>query len=78
MEQEFKKGSLERAFFSEFYELCEKYWVPEDNDDYWHEVIKVTDEFVQKYKDVHPAVRSMTLGFISSLEDIVWELRNGK
>ena len=74
----FDKNGVERKMFADFYKMCEQFWIPEDNDDYWHEVIKVTDEFVQKYKDVHPAVRSMTLGFISGLEDIVWEMRNGK
>lgn len=72
----FTKNSPEWNMFRDFYKICEQYWIPEDNDSYWHEVIKVTDEFIQKYKDVHPAVRSMTLGFISGLEDIVWELRD--
>lgn len=78
MEQEFRKGSKEQQMFLDLWNICQKYWIPEDNDSYWHEVISVTDGFVQKYKDVHPAVRFMTLGFISGLEDIVWELRDGK
>lgn len=67
MEQEFKKGSLERAFFSEFYELCEKYWVPEDNDDYWRSMIRDTEALNEKYKELQPLSKEIIVGFVCGL-----------
>ena len=67
MEQEFKKGSLERAFFSEFYELCEKYWVPEDNDDYWKSMIRDTEALNEKYKELQPLSKEIIVGFVCGL-----------
>lgn len=67
MEQEFKKGSLERAFFSEFYELCEKYWVPEDNDNYWKSMIRDTEALNEKYKELQPLSKEIIVGFVCGL-----------
>jgi hypothetical protein len=67
MEQEFKKGSLERAFFSEFYELCEKYWVPEDSDDYWRSMIRDTEALNEKYKELQPLSKEIIVGFVCGL-----------
>jgi hypothetical protein len=67
MEQEFKKGSLERAFFSEFYELCEKYWVPEDSDDYWRSMIRDTEALNKKYKELQPLSKEIIVGFVCGL-----------
>ena len=67
MEQEFKKGSLERAFFSEFYELCEKYWVPEDSDDYWRSMIRDTEALNEKYKKLQPLSKEIIVGFVCGL-----------
>lgn len=67
MEQEFKKGSLERAFFSEFYELCEKYWVPEENDDYWRSMIRDTEALNEKYKELQPLSKEIIVGFVCGL-----------
>jgi hypothetical protein len=67
MEQEFKKGSLERAFFSEFYELCEKYWVPEDNDNYWRSMIRDTEALNEKYKELQPLSKEIIVGFVCGL-----------
>lgn len=67
MEQEFKKGSLERAFFSEFYELCEKYWVPEDSDDYWKSMIRDTEALNEKYKELQPLSKEIIVGFVCGL-----------
>lgn len=67
MKQEFKKGSLERAFFSEFYELCEKYWVPEDSDDYWRSMIRDTEALNEKYKELQPLSKEIIVGFVCGL-----------
>lgn len=67
MEQEFKKGSLERAFFSEFYELCEKYWVPEDSDDYWRSMIRDTEVLNEKYKELQPLSKEIIVGLVCGL-----------
>ena len=50
----FKKNSREWNIMSDFYRLCQDYWIPEplqkDNpDDYWGQLIKAADAFARKY-----------------------------
>ena len=72
---DFKKGSRERQFFSEFWDLCQKYWIPEQSDEYWESVINKTDALNEKYKDVHPAVSEIITGFICGLEKKYKEMK---
>ena len=49
MEKKFAKGSSEWMMFMDYWALCQKYWEPDDNDDYWESVVKETDVFYRKY-----------------------------
>lgn len=73
----FSKDTKEREMFVEFWEMCQKYWIPEDSDEYWQSIIKVTDDFVEKYKDLHPIVPEMAAAFISGMEKKYKEINNG-
>lgn len=46
----FTKGSPEQSAFRDFWELCQKYWIPEDTDEYWHGFINDGEQFYQKHK----------------------------
>lgn len=65
----FEKNSAEWAIFGDFWALCQKYWIPEDNDRYWEEVVDETGKFYKKYKGVDDIfVRRIILAFVETLE----------
>ena len=64
----FDKNSQERQMFADFYKMCEKFWIPESNDDYWAEVVKAADWFNDKYGKIHPIAKEMTVAFVSGLD----------
>lgn len=47
----FEKGSNEWEMFLNFWQLAQKYWIPEDSDEYWEQVLESTIEFHKKYKE---------------------------
>ncbi len=65
----FDKNGVERKMFADFYKMCEKYWTPDASDEYWSAVVKASDEFNDKYKDLHPMVFQLTMAFVKGLED---------
>lgn len=71
----FSKDTKEREMFVEFWEICQKYWIPEQSDKYWESVINATDALNEKYKDVHPAVSEIITGFICGLEKKYKEMK---
>lgn len=69
MEKQFAKNSQERQLFADFYKMCEKFWEPENTDEYWTEVSKAADWFIQKYGKVHPIAKEMTVAFVCGLDE---------
>lgn len=68
MKKVFDKDSEERKFFGELWELCQKYWVPEDKDSYWESLVLATDDLNHRYKHLSPVVPYMIAGFINGVE----------
>ena len=66
MEKKFAKGSSEWMMFMDFWTLCQKYWEPDDNDDYWKLVVKETDVFYRKYNSEF--AKSLALTLVNELE----------
>ena len=66
MEKKFAKGSSEWMMFMDYWALCQKYWDPEDNDDYWESVVKETDVFYRKYNSEF--AKSLALTLVNELE----------
>ena len=66
MEKKFAKGSSEWMMFMDFWTLCQKYWEPDDNDDYWELVVKETDVFYRKYNSEF--AKSLALTLVNELE----------
>lgn len=50
MESRFLKGTEEWTMFMEFWNLCQKYWIPESEDSWWDEALGKIDAF-QKNTD---------------------------
>ena len=65
MQKNFTKESKEREMFGAFWEMCQKFWIPEASEDYWKQLTEAGDKFVAKYKNLHPAVVEIVAGFIS-------------
>lgn len=71
----FDKNGVERKMFADFYKMCEEYWTPDASDDYWKAVVKASDKFNEKYKDLHPMVFQITMAFVKGLEDKLYNDR---
>jgi thymidylate kinase len=63
----FSKNTEEFMMFQDFWQLCQKYWEPEDNDEYWESVIADAGVFTKKYHDgIFPM--EIAKAFLTSLE----------
>lgn len=51
--EKFEKGSEEWMMFLDFWNLCQKYWLVENTDEYWDSLVNSTREFYEKYKNIH-------------------------
>lgn len=45
----FEKGSEEYEMFTDFWMYCQKFWIAEDNNHYWQELVDATDILEDKY-----------------------------
>ena len=52
MNYEFAKNSEERQMFVDYWNLCQKHWVPEDSDKYWNELNKDVYAFLDKHAGI--------------------------
>ena len=64
----FNKGSEEWMMFTDFWNLCQKYWITEDTDEYWKEVLSSSNEFYEKYKSI-PRCVNLVIAFLDSQEE---------
>ena len=67
MEKKFAKGSSEWMMFMDYWALCQKYWEPEDSDEWWEEVIREIDVFIKKY-GATAFVRGLCMALVKELE----------
>lgn len=47
--KKFEKGSTEFNFFGDFYRFAQKYYFPDDSDEYWDAVLKDASELNRRY-----------------------------
>ena len=66
-EHKFPKGSPEWLMFQDYYKLCQKYWVAEEDYDYWRSLADDAGDFHRKYKEV-PLALHLYLAFITTQE----------
>lgn len=66
----FEKDSEEWKMFTEFWKICQQFWEPEDNDEYWEEVVNATDDFYKKYRSSNDVfAKGITLSLVDMLEE---------
>ncbi len=73
-EKKIVKGSEEWLMFRDYWNLCQKFWIPEDSEEYWDFVIKESIEFKKKYESL-PLANEIRLVL---LEHLFREFRNKK
>lgn len=64
---DFEKSSREYVMFKDFWSLMKKYWIPENNDSYWEELISDTDQFAKRYGN-EVFARDLAMALIGELE----------
>lgn len=67
--KKFNRGSEEWMMFNDFWNLCQKYWIVEDSDEYWESVIRSANDFQKKYNHIFLS-RRLALAFVDSMEDV--------
>lgn len=73
----FQKFSEEYMMFKDFWELCQKFWVPEEEDSYWEALVDETNIFLQKYQFLHIA-KELAMSFSIAQDKRLKELKNKK
>lgn len=63
----FVKGSPEWYMFQDYWKLCQKFWIPENNDKYWDDVVKESREFLQKYENITFSI-NLIIALLDNLE----------
>ncbi|MBO7283824.1 MAG: hypothetical protein J6U71_02030 [Bacteroidales bacterium] len=63
----FEKDSQEFVMFQDFWNICKKYWVLDDTDEFWESVIEEVNLFCKKYGN-EKFPRGMGLTLIDYLE----------
>lgn len=66
-EKKFSKGSEEWQMFQDYWKLCQKLWILEESDEYWEQVIKLSQEFHEKYNTVFS--KHAAIALINSLDE---------
>ena len=49
MEKKFNKGSEEWQMFTDFWALCQRFWIPEEKDEWLDERQAAVEKFFAKY-----------------------------
>ena len=67
MEQKFSKGSWQWNFFQEYWKFVQKYYIPEDTDEWWEEVDSESKKLKKKYGNTQ-FVRDLIMAHMNKLE----------
>lgn len=62
----FGKDSEEWLMFREYWQLCQKYYIPEDDENYWNSLVKSIGMFNLKYKN--DFANELTIAFFNTVE----------
>ena len=66
-EVKFSKGSEEWQMFMDYWALCQKYWEPEESDEWWEEALEKIDELSKKYGST-VFIRGLCMALVNELE----------
>ena len=73
----FGKDSQEWKMFTEYWQLVQKYYEIEKNDNYWNEMMKEFAEFGKKYKDI-PLSKPLAIGFVDTRDKLFQDMKNAE
>lgn len=73
MRKQLTKADVDFQMFSDYYKIYQDFYVPEDDDSYWQELIRAVDEFYKKYKT--KLAKDLAIAYINSREAI-YKLKN--
>lgn len=65
MEVKFSKGCNEWLMFMDFWSICQKYWKPEKNEQYWEDLLESANNFAEKYESI-PLAKEIIMAFINT------------
>ena len=68
MRKQLTKVDEEFQMFADYYKMYQDFYVPEENDGYWQELIRAVDKFCKKYKS--KLAKDLAIAYINSREDI--------
>lgn len=68
MEKQFQKGTEEFQMFADFYELCKKFWIPEEADEYWEKLLYESESFYRKYNSAY--AKHLAIGLLEALDEL--------
>lgn len=66
--QRFEKGSEEWLMFMDFWNLCQKFYVPETSDSYWQELVNSVNNFYEKFAKI-PLAQKLALALCDTQEE---------
>lgn len=67
MQQKFEKGSEMFSLFGDYYKICQKFWIPEQDDKYWSDLQEMIDIFYHKYNQ-SPFAKGIALALLEDIE----------
>ena len=68
-EVKFEKDGPEWMMFQDLYKLCQKYWITEEDDEYWISIVKEISNFIEKHKKT-PFALKVAMSFLIHQENI--------
>lgn len=68
-EQKFQKGSEQWQFFQDFWQFRQKYYKPDNEEEWFIELMNVGEEIIEKYQNTEFAKFAQSLVF-SHFEDV--------
>ena len=72
-----EKGTEEWMMFGDFFNLCKKYWNPNDSDEYWTDILIDSQIFYDKFKS-YPMSKHMVNALWNSQRDKLKEINSNK
>ena len=72
-----EKGTEEWMMFGDFFNLCKKYWNPNDSDEYWTDILIDSQIFYDKFKS-YPMSKHMVNALWNAQRDKFKEINSNK
>lgn len=70
MQQKFEKGTELHQMINDYLRLLQQFWIVEEGDSYWEQVLESIYGFYGKYKEVDNVFSlTMALAFVDVLEE---------